>query len=261
MLDMDKKERLTVNKCGQWDIQKWDMEKRCWEGYEPTPGKKPYEKGSCQPVKKDDAPHEPGSPEDSAHDVVEEGSSLKDEIESLSSEDRDDMLRHLRSLKDKKKHRSEENRKAGEDTNKAEVAPEGSKNRETYLETFGKSDIEVSFYDNGDAEATFGSDVSADYEQEVCETFLKKGFEELSKKEWAPKKEHKSEKGGLTEAGRKSYNRATGGNLKAPQPGGGPRKRSFCARNKGQIKMHGIDCKKDPDKRACKARRRWKCTN
>jgi hypothetical protein len=25
---------------------------RCWEGYEPTPGKKPYEKGSCQPIKK-----------------------------------------------------------------------------------------------------------------------------------------------------------------------------------------------------------------
>lgn len=25
---------------------------RCWEGYEPTPGKKPYEKGSCRPVEK-----------------------------------------------------------------------------------------------------------------------------------------------------------------------------------------------------------------
>jgi hypothetical protein len=22
---------------------------RCWSGYEPTPGKKPYEKGSCKP--------------------------------------------------------------------------------------------------------------------------------------------------------------------------------------------------------------------
>lgn len=27
---------------------------RCWEGYEPTPGKKPYEKGSCRPVEKQD---------------------------------------------------------------------------------------------------------------------------------------------------------------------------------------------------------------
>lgn len=25
---------------------------RCWEGYEPTPGKKPYSKGSCRPIKK-----------------------------------------------------------------------------------------------------------------------------------------------------------------------------------------------------------------
>ncbi len=24
------------------------MDNRCWEGYEPVPGKKPYEKGSCQ---------------------------------------------------------------------------------------------------------------------------------------------------------------------------------------------------------------------
>jgi hypothetical protein len=27
---------------------------RCWEGYEPIPGKKPYEKGSCQPIKKEE---------------------------------------------------------------------------------------------------------------------------------------------------------------------------------------------------------------
>ena len=38
---------------------------------------------------------------------------------------------------------------------------------------------------------------------------------------------HKSRSGGLTAAGRRKYNRATGSNLKAPQPGGGPRKRSF----------------------------------
>ena len=25
---------------------------RCWAGYEPTPGKKPYSKGSCRPKKK-----------------------------------------------------------------------------------------------------------------------------------------------------------------------------------------------------------------
>ena len=43
----------------------------------------------------------------------------------------------------------------------------------------------------------------------------------------------KSRKGGLTAKGRRKYNRATGSNLKAPQPQGGSRKRSFCARMKG----------------------------
>ena len=68
---------------------------------------------------------------------------------------------------------------------------------------------------------------------------------------------HKSRKGGLTAAGLGKYNRETGSNLKAPQPGGGPRKRSFCARmkgNKGPMK----DSKGRPTRKAL-ALRRWKC--
>ncbi len=64
---------------------------------------------------------------------------------------------------------------------------------------------------------------------------------------------------GLTEKGRRKYNRATGSNLKAPQPGGGKRKKSYCARSKGQMKKHSVDCSKTPEKRICAARRRWKC--
>lgn len=64
---------------------------------------------------------------------------------------------------------------------------------------------------------------------------------------------------GLTAKGRAKYNRATGGNLKAPQPGGGKRKKSFCARSAGQMRMHGINCSRTPKKRICAARRRWKC--
>lgn len=30
----------------------WDLEKRCWEGYEPVPGKEAYSDNSCRPVKK-----------------------------------------------------------------------------------------------------------------------------------------------------------------------------------------------------------------
>lgn len=71
----------------------------------------------------------------------------------------------------------------------------------------------------------------------------------------------KSKKGGLTAKGRRMINKKTGSKLKAPQPKGGPRKRSFCARNKGQIEKFGINCQKTPKKRACLARKRWKCTN
>ena len=64
---------------------------------------------------------------------------------------------------------------------------------------------------------------------------------------------------GMTAAGRKAYNKQTGGNLKAPQPAGGKRKKSYCARSLGQMKMHNINCSKTPKKRICAARRRWKC--
>ena len=37
------------------------------------------------------------------------------------------------------------------------------------------------------------------------------------------------------------------------------RRTSFCARSKGQKDMHNIDCTKTPDKRICKARKRWRC--
>ena len=79
------------------------------------------------------------------------------------------------------------------------------------------------------------------------------------KKKFNLKAEHKSDAGGLTEKGRKAYNEATGSNLKAPQPEGGARRDSFCARMGGAKKDHGIDCKKDPEKRICKALRRWNC--
>ena len=64
---------------------------------------------------------------------------------------------------------------------------------------------------------------------------------------------------GLTAKGRRKYNKATGSNLKAPQPQGGKRKKSYCSRSAGQMKMHNISCKKTPKKRICAARRRWKC--
>lgn len=62
---------------------------------------------------------------------------------------------------------------------------------------------------------------------------------------------------GLTAKGRAVYNKATGSNLKAPQPGGGARKDSFCARMSG---MPGPmkDEKGKPTRKAASLAR-WKC--
>ena len=51
------------------------------------------------------------------------------------------------------------------------------------------------------------------------------------------KKSGKNPEGGLNEKGRKSYERENpGSDLKAPQPEGGSRKKSFCARMGGMKK-------------------------
>ena len=76
---------------------------------------------------------------------------------------------------------------------------------------------------------------------------------------WA-RKEGKSPSGGLNAKGRASYNAANPGKpgLKAPQPKGGARKTSFCARSAGQAKMFP-EAAKDPESRLNKARHKWKC--
>lgn len=74
------------------------------------------------------------------------------------------------------------------------------------------------------------------------------------------RREGKNKEGGLNEKGRKSYEKENpGSDLKPPQPEGGPRRDSFCARSEGQQKMHNIDCRKDPEKRICLAQKKWNC--
>jgi hypothetical protein len=60
---------------------------------------------------------------------------------------------------------------------------------------------------------------------------------------------------GLTNKGRLKYNRETGSNLKAPQPQGGARKNSFCARMSGVVEHSKGDAS-----RAKASLRRWKCS-
>jgi hypothetical protein len=76
------------------------------------------------------------------------------------------------------------------------------------------------------------------------------------------RKEGKSEKGGLNAKGRASYNAANPGKpgLKAPQPEGGSRRDSFCARMKGlKKKLTSEKTANDPNSRINKSLRAWKC--
>ena len=75
------------------------------------------------------------------------------------------------------------------------------------------------------------------------------------------RKEGKNSKGGLNEKGRKSYEREhLGSDLKAPQPKGGSRRDSFCARMKGmKAKLTSAKTAHDPDSRINKSLRAWNC--
>jgi Domain of unknown function (DUF6321) len=71
------------------------------------------------------------------------------------------------------------------------------------------------------------------------------------------RKEHKNPTGGLNAKGRAYYNAKTGSNLKAPQPEGGARKDSFCARMSGVKGPMKDD--KGQDTRKALALKKWKC--
>jgi len=77
------------------------------------------------------------------------------------------------------------------------------------------------------------------------------------KKGVSMRKEHKNSEGGLNQKGRDYYNKKTGSNLKAPQPEGGKRKKSFCARM-GGVKGPMKKPNGEPTRKAL-ALRKWKC--
>jgi hypothetical protein len=79
------------------------------------------------------------------------------------------------------------------------------------------------------------------------------------------RKAGQSKTGGLSAAGRASYNKATGGNLKPPAPNpktkaDAGRKKSFCSRMSGmKKKLTSAKTAKDPNSRINKALRKWDC--
>ena len=74
------------------------------------------------------------------------------------------------------------------------------------------------------------------------------------------RKEGQDPDGGLNAKGRASYNRENNANLQAPQPEGGPRRDSFCARMEGmKKKLTSKETASDPDSRINKSLRAWNC--
>jgi hypothetical protein len=73
------------------------------------------------------------------------------------------------------------------------------------------------------------------------------------------RKEGKSASGGLNAKGRASAKKQ-GMNLKPPQPQGGARKDSFCARMSGmKKKLTSASTANDPNSRINKALKKWNC--
>jgi hypothetical protein len=73
------------------------------------------------------------------------------------------------------------------------------------------------------------------------------------------RKEGKNPNGGLNAKGRASA-KAQGMNLKAPQPEGGPRRDSFCARMSGmKKKLTSRKTANDPNSRINKSLKAWNC--
>ena len=70
---------------------------------------------------------------------------------------------------------------------------------------------------------------------------------------------------GMTQKGVEAYRRANPGSKlqtavteDKPSPARAARRKSFCARSEGQMKMYP-EAAKDPDSRLRQARKRWKC--
>ena len=73
------------------------------------------------------------------------------------------------------------------------------------------------------------------------------------------RKEGKNPNGGLNAKGRASL-KAEGHDIKRPQPEGGSRRDSFCARMEGmKKKLTSVKTAKDPNSRINKSLRAWNC--
>lgn len=218
---------------------------RCWEGYKPTPGKRPYEPGSC--IKKTDIDPDAQYVRVDGHqgwhrivDVKDTGTRA-----GLPGGGNEYTVEHPSSKKQIKVHQSKITSHSFGDE----------------IEDLHKSAV-VKFYDDGTIDYVAGPTFPLEAEEALVKHLNSLGYDETLEK--GLKAEHKSDKGGMTAAGVAAYRRENPGSklqtaVGEDNPTGkrAKRRKSFCARmsgNKGPMK----DDKGRPTRKAL-ALKRWKC--
>ena len=251
---------------------------RCWTGYKPVPGKKPYSPGSCEEVKEefevcDKCNQDPCQCDDSF--------GLGEEVEQVDEKAPPGFEGTVKAMK---KHKDIDNpsalawsmkNKGYKSHKKADGTP---KNEE--VEQIDEIGDPAEMYRKATQTAKAklqtmkALDRTRDYEKKRLDAAkLKPQNEEVELDETAAwqRKEGKSESGGLNQKGVESYRRENpGSKLKTAvttkpsklKPGSkaANRRKSFCARMSGMKKrLTSAATAKDPDSRINKSLRKWNC--
>lgn len=218
---------------------------RCWEGYKPVPGKKPYSEGSC--VKKTDI--DP----DSQYVKIKDKSGWHRIIDITDSKQRVSKDSGGNKYTVECPHTGK-NMTVGQHDITSHAFGED-------IESLHKS-VVVKFFNDNTIEYVADASFSQEAEDALIKHLESMGYvEDLSK---GLKAEHKSSKGGMTRAGVEAYRRENPGSKlqtavteKDPKGSRAKRRKSFCARmsgNPGPMK----DEKGRPTRKAL-ALRRWRC--
>jgi hypothetical protein len=217
---------------------------RCWKGYKPAPGKKPYEKGSC--IEKSDI--DPNSQyvkingKHGWHKIVD----IKDTGIPAHKPGGGNI------------YTVESHAGQTHDVHQSKVTSHAFGSD---IVDLNKS-IDLVFYDNDSIDAIIPNDISVEIENQLVKHLEKLGYVEILDK--GLKAEHKSAKGGMTSAGVTAYRRENPGSKlqtavteKNPEGSRAKRRRSFCSRMSG-VEGPMKDDKGRPTRKAL-ALKRWRC--
>lgn len=86
LAQLHKSAKKAIKVAHEVGVSEYDLKKeaRCWEGYEPVPGKEPYTEGSCQPKKDKDSDEETGEEKAAAEKA---GVGILDFFKSVGGDD------------------------------------------------------------------------------------------------------------------------------------------------------------------------------